>query len=87
MAGSLFFNGYVKEVVLACQYADKTGALCDMGALILAVLAKKHKVDIKPSELKQVSMLLQVSTLILPAKKPTKKIIRSQNLSLQMFSN
>lgn len=47
MAGSLFFNGYVKEVVLACQYADKTGALCDMGALILAVLAKKHKVAIR----------------------------------------
>lgn len=47
MAGSLFFNNYVKEVVLACQYADSTGALCDMGALILAVLAKKHKVPLR----------------------------------------
>ncbi len=44
MAGFLFFKDYVKEVVLACQYADNTGALCDIGALILAVLAKKHKV-------------------------------------------
>lgn len=47
MAGSLFYNGYVKEVVLACQYADNTGALCDMGGLILAVLAKKHKIAIR----------------------------------------
>lgn len=47
MAGFLFFNNYVKEVVLACQYADSTGALCDMGALILVVLAKKHKVALR----------------------------------------
>ena len=47
MAGFLFFKGLVKEVNIACQYADKTGALCDTGALILAVLAKKHKVPIK----------------------------------------
>ena len=46
MAGFLFFKGFVKEVVLACQYADKTGALCDIGALVLAVLAKKHKVAV-----------------------------------------
>ena len=49
MAGFLFFKGLVKEVVLACQFADKTGALCDMGALILAVLAKRHHVKIKLS--------------------------------------
>ena len=47
MAGFLFFKGLVKEVVLACQYADKKGALCDMGALILAVLAQKHKIPVK----------------------------------------
>ena len=47
MAGFLFFKGLVKEVVIACQYADKKGALCDTGALILAVLAKKHKVPLK----------------------------------------
>lgn len=47
MAGFLFFKGLVKEVFIACQYADKKGALCDMGALILAVLAKKHKIPVK----------------------------------------
>jgi len=47
MAGFLFFKGLVKEVIVACQYADKTGALCDTGALILAVLAKEHKVFLK----------------------------------------
>jgi methylthioribose-1-phosphate isomerase len=47
MAGFLFSKNYVKEVVIACQYADSSGALCDMGALILAVLAKKHKVSVR----------------------------------------
>jgi methylthioribose-1-phosphate isomerase len=47
MAGFLFFKGLVKQVFIACQYADKKGALCDMGALILAVLAKKHKIPLK----------------------------------------
>ncbi len=47
MAGFLFFKGLVKQVFIACQYADNKGALCDTGALILAVLAKKHKVHIK----------------------------------------
>jgi len=47
MAGFLFFKGLVKQVNLACQYADENGALCDTGALILAVLAKKHKVPVK----------------------------------------
>jgi methylthioribose-1-phosphate isomerase len=47
MAGFLFFKGLVKEVSIACQYADNKGALCDTGALILAVLAKKHKVPVK----------------------------------------
>ena len=47
MAGFLFSKNYVKEVVLACQYADNNGALCDMGGLILAVLARKHKVSVR----------------------------------------
>ena len=47
MAGFLFFKGLVKKVVIACQYADNKGALCDMGALILAVLAKKHKIPLQ----------------------------------------
>ncbi|MBI3314703.1 MAG: hypothetical protein HYZ86_02000 [Candidatus Omnitrophica bacterium] len=47
MAGYLFYKNLVKEVVLACQYADKTGALCDTGALILAVLAKKHNIAVR----------------------------------------
>ncbi len=33
--------------MLGCLHVDKTGALCDTGALILAVLAKKHKVAIR----------------------------------------
>ena len=47
MAGSLFFRGLVRQVFIACQYADENGALCDMGALILAVMARKHKVPVK----------------------------------------
>jgi len=47
MAGFLFFKGLVSQVNLACQYADNKGALCDTGALILAVLAMKHKVPVK----------------------------------------
>jgi methylthioribose-1-phosphate isomerase len=47
MAGFLFYKGLAKEVIIACQYADNKGALCDIGALILAVLAKKHKIPVK----------------------------------------
>jgi methylthioribose-1-phosphate isomerase len=47
MAGYLFYKGLVKEVVISCQYADGTGALCDTGALIVAILAKKHKVALR----------------------------------------
>ncbi len=47
MAGFLFFKGLIAQVNLACQYADETGALCDIGALILAVLAKVHKIPVK----------------------------------------
>jgi methylthioribose-1-phosphate isomerase len=47
MAGFLFYKGLVSKVHIACQYVDNTGALCDTGALILAVLAMKHKVPVK----------------------------------------
>lgn len=46
MAGFLFFKGLVKEVWIAYQLKDKDGALCDIGALILGVLAKKHQVPV-----------------------------------------
>lgn len=47
MAGFLFANDFIDHIVLTYQYADKGGALCDMGALIYAVLAKRHKVPVK----------------------------------------
>jgi methylthioribose-1-phosphate isomerase len=47
MAGFLFFKGLVKKVYIACQYADPKGALCDTGAVILAVLAKRHKIPLE----------------------------------------
>jgi methylthioribose-1-phosphate isomerase len=47
MAGFLFFKGLVRQVFIACQFADKKGSLCDMGALILAVLAREHKIPLK----------------------------------------
>lgn len=46
MAGFLFCKNLVKEVWLACQLADDGGALCDIGALILGVLAKEHKIPV-----------------------------------------
>ncbi len=47
MAGFLFFKKMVGRVILACQYADKGGALCDTGALVCAVLAKTHQVPVQ----------------------------------------
>jgi translation initiation factor 2B subunit (eIF-2B alpha/beta/delta family) len=46
MAGYLFSKGAVKEVWLSAQASDKTGAMCEIGSLILAVLAKKHSVPV-----------------------------------------
>ena len=46
MAGYLFSKGFVKEIWLAAQANDKMGAMCEIGALILAVLAKKHRVPV-----------------------------------------
>ena len=46
MAGFLFFKDLVKEVWMAAQMSNDDGALCNTGALILGVLAKKHRVPV-----------------------------------------
>lgn len=46
MAGFLFYQNRVKEVWLAYQILDRKGAMCYSGALILGVLAKRHKVPV-----------------------------------------
>lgn len=47
MAGFLFYNGLVKEVRLSYQYHDASGALCDIGAVIVGVLGKTHGVPVR----------------------------------------
>lgn len=64
MAGYLFSKGLVKEVWLAAQTHDKNGAMYQIGALILAVLAKKHGVP----------------TRVLPAGRKTKAIGKPADL-------
>lgn len=46
MAGFLFYQNMVKEIFGAYQIADKNGAVCQIGTLILAVLGNKHKVPV-----------------------------------------
>ena len=46
MAGFLFYKNMVKEVWLAYQLTDHNGALCDIGALIVGVLGKKHNIPV-----------------------------------------
>ncbi len=46
MAGFLFKKNLVKEVWLSYQDADNEGAVCDIGALILGVLGKKHGIPV-----------------------------------------
>lgn len=46
MAGFLFYKNLVKEIWIAYQLADEEGAVCDIGALILAVLGKTHDVPV-----------------------------------------
>ena len=46
MAGFLFYKNLVREVWVSCQYADRKGALCQIGGLILGVLGKKHNVPV-----------------------------------------
>ncbi len=47
MAGFLFYKDLIKEVRISYQYQDGTGALCDIGGLILGVLAKEHKIPLQ----------------------------------------
>ncbi len=46
MAGFLFFQEWVKDVWIAFQAESKDALLCDTGALILAVLGKRHRVPV-----------------------------------------
>ncbi len=46
MAGFLFYKKLVKEVWLSYQSVDKSGALCQIGGLILGVLGRRHKVPV-----------------------------------------
>lgn len=46
MAGFLFYNNLVKEVWISYFSESKDGLLCNIGALILGVLGKKHKVPV-----------------------------------------
>ena len=54
MAGFLFYKNLIKEVWLSYQIADKQGAICDIGSLILGILGKKHgvAVNLYPSQKK-----------------------------------
>ena len=47
MAGFLFYKSRVQEVWLSYQATDENGALCLTGSLILAVLAKRHRISVK----------------------------------------
>ena len=46
MAGFLFYRNLVKEVWVAYQCRDRKGTLCQIGALIMGVLGKKHNVPV-----------------------------------------
>ncbi len=46
MAGFLFYKDLVREIWIAYQSIDKAGATCNIGALILGVLGKQHKVPV-----------------------------------------
>ncbi|HPB69141.1 MAG TPA: hypothetical protein PLT76_06430 [Candidatus Omnitrophota bacterium] len=46
MAGFMISRNMIKEIWLAYQVGDAHGALCDIGALIYAILGKKHGVPV-----------------------------------------
>ena len=46
MAGFLFYKDLVKEIWLSYQVADKDGALCYIGALILGILGRRHGIPV-----------------------------------------
>lgn len=47
MAGFLFYKDLVQDVWLSYQVADSGRVLCDIGALILGVLGKKHGIPVR----------------------------------------
>ena len=46
MAGFLFYKNLIKEIWIGYHTVMKDGALCNIGASILGVLGKKHKVSV-----------------------------------------
>ncbi len=46
MAGFLFYNNLVKEAWLAYKVTEKRGAMCYIGASIVALLAKAHNIPL-----------------------------------------
>ncbi len=46
MSGFLFYKDLVKEVWISCEIVNKYGALCYVGATILGVLGKKHRIKV-----------------------------------------
>ena len=46
MPGFLFRNNLIRRAWVAYQDHDKSGALCGIGALIVGVLAKKHRIPV-----------------------------------------
>lgn len=50
MAGSLFFNDLVKEVWIDYRDNSSSSITSQIGSLILAILAKKHKVPVRAFE-------------------------------------
>ena len=44
MAGFLFYKNFIKEIWTAYQTSDVNGAVCDVGALTLGILGKRHGV-------------------------------------------
>ncbi len=46
MPGFLFSRDWIKEIWIAYQDADGEGAICEIGALILAILGQSHRVPV-----------------------------------------
>jgi methylthioribose-1-phosphate isomerase len=46
MAGFLFYKNLVKEVWVGYQSVNGDKALCEIGALLLGVLGKRHKIQV-----------------------------------------
>src|SRR3990167_4742834 len=46
MAGFLFYKNLIKEIWIGCYAVKQEGALCNIGASILGVLGKRHKISV-----------------------------------------